>query len=270
MRSGKLAVLAGAGCLAVACSGPGGGATVNGGQPASPGTSTTASGKPAAGPSGAVTKPAGGRPVRVLPPKVSPYTYVFPVKGCKTTYAHKLLAGLPKSTIWAGKGCIFVSPIDGTVREVNKRNTWEPSTARGADREGRYVTVLGRDGVLYLGGHLDAVMPDLKPGLKVKAGQPLGSVGNSGNARDTASNLYFALSWPTPAKYWWVRRGMVEPWTFLDAWYAGNRTLSPKQTTLAVMKRVGSLPKCTVLCVPKPPDNAGETAAQGDGAAATT
>jgi hypothetical protein len=183
---------------------------------------------------------------------VSPFTYVFPVKGCRVTYARKLLAGLPKSTIWAAKGCAFVAPVDGVVREVNARNAWKPATDVGADREGRFVTILGRDGVLYLGGHLDAVTPGLKPGVQVSAGQRLGSIGDSGNALTTASNLYFGISWPTDPKYWWVRRGMVEPWTFLDAWRNGNRTLSPKQTMINERRRVGVLPKCTVLCVPKP------------------
>ncbi|MFC0555543.1 M23 family metallopeptidase [Planotetraspora thailandica] len=255
MRAAKLAVIAGAGCLAVACSGPG--SATSAGKPA-PETSATVSGTPAAKPP-RPAKPAGGRPVRMLPPRVSPYDYVFPIKGCRTTYAHKLLAGLPKSTIWAGKGCLFVSPVDGRIREVNRQDRWRPATDRGPDREGRFLTIAGQDGVVYLGGHLDKIMPGLKPGVSVKAGQPLGSVGNSGNARNTASNLYFAISWPAPPKYWWIRRGMVEPWTFLDAWYDGNRTLSPKPATLAVLQRAGKLPKCTVLCVPKPVDKSADT-----------
>ncbi|WP_204071258.1 M23 family metallopeptidase [Planotetraspora phitsanulokensis] len=281
MRSGKLALLAGAGCLAAACSGPSGDAAATAARPSSSATSTSTStgGTSAAGtPSGAAAtarpangKPAGSDPVRVLPPKVSPFTYVFPVKGCRTTYTRKLLAGLPKSTIWAGKGCAFVAPVDGVVREVNTESTWKPDTDVGADREGRFVTILGKDGVLYLGGHLYSVTPGLKPGAKVRAGQRLGSIGNSGNALDTAANLYFGISWPTDPKYWWIRRGMVEPWTFLDAWRSGNRTLSPKQTVINVRKRVGALPKCTVLCVPRPVQKTDPQSTQSppaDGAAA--
>ncbi|GII27069.1 hypothetical protein Pmi06nite_05110 [Planotetraspora mira] len=285
MRSGKLALLAGAGCLVAACSGPAGDAGATAARPSSAtstgGTSTGATSSGGTSSNGTPTKAtatprpaagivsAGGAPVRVLPPKVSPFTYAFPVKGCRVTYARKLLAGLPKSTIWAAKGCAFVSPVDGVVREVNTKSTWKPETDVGADREGRFVTILGKDGVLYLGGHLASVTPGLKPGLKVRAGQRLGSIGNSGNAVDTASNLYFGMSWPTDPKYWWVRRGMVEPWTFLDAWRNGNHTLSPKQATLNERKRVGALPKCTVLCVPKPADKPDPQNSQGDGAATT-
>jgi murein DD-endopeptidase MepM/ murein hydrolase activator NlpD len=197
-----------------------------------------------------VIPPPGEDPVPIPPPKLSRFTYAFPVRGCKVSYSRKLLV-LPKTTIWAGKGCAFVSPVDGVVREVDTQNRWTPTTDRGADREGRFVTVLGDDGVLYLGGHLDSVEPTLRPGLRVKTGQRLGAVGNSGNARDTVSNLYFAVSWPTPPQYWWIRRGMVEPWTFLDAWDDGNRTLSPRSQMLALRKRLGELPGCTQLCASK-------------------
>ncbi|MDI9579452.1 M23 family metallopeptidase [Thermobispora bispora] len=241
MRSGRLAVLTGAACLAAAC-----------GAPAAGVTGMSASTTPVAAtstPTGAeeISPPPGDPPVLIPPPKVSPYTYVFPVQGCKVSYRRKLLV-LPKTTIWAKKGCAFVSPVDGEVREVNTTDRWSPATDRGPDREGRFVTILGVDGVLYLGGHLDTVDPKVRPGLKVKAGDRLGTVGNSGNARNTASNLYFAISWPAPPEYWWIRRGMVKPWPYLEAWEKGNRTYSPREEMLALRKRLGNLPPCTKLC----------------------
>ncbi|ETK35923.1 hypothetical protein MPTA5024_11430 [Microbispora sp. ATCC PTA-5024] len=245
MRSGRLAALAGATCLAVSCGAPAGVAGVSTLPPSPP---VPVAGHPS--PGGIVPPPAED-PVRVPPPKLSPYTYAFPVKGCRVSYSRKLLV-LPKTTIWAGRGCAFVSPVDGVVTEVNVRNQWTPSTDRGADREGRFVTVKGEDGVLYLGGHLDSVEDAVRVGAKVKAGQLLGRVGNSGNARDTAPNLYFAMSWPAPPQYWWIRRGMVPPWTYLDSWDDGNRTLSPRKETLALRKRLGTLPGCVQLCASKP------------------
>jgi peptidoglycan LD-endopeptidase LytH len=203
-------------------------------------------------PQTAVDRPKPDAPVQVPPPKLSEYAYVFPVKGCRVTYESTLLV-LPKTTIWAGKGCSFVSPVSGVVYEVNTQNRWTPSTDRGADREGRFVTVLGDDGVRYLGGHLDKVTLGLKPGARVSAGQVLGQVGNSGNARSTASNLYFAISWKTDPSLWWVRRGMVKPWDYLDAWLKGNATLSPRDEVRAVMNRTGATPSCTILCASKTP-----------------
>lgn len=198
----------------------------------------------------AVRAPEGDDPVRVPPPKLSKYTYAFPVEGCKVTYQRKLLV-LPKTTIWAAKGCAFVAPVDGVVDEVNTQNRWLPSTDSGAHREGRFVTVIGDDGVRYLGGHLDSVADGIRPGLRVSAGRLLGRVGNTGNARATAPNLYFAISWKTGPSLWWVRRGMVKPWDYLDAWLSGNPTLSPRQETLALRGRVGETPRCTVLCASK-------------------
>ncbi|MEU6409316.1 M23 family metallopeptidase [Microbispora sp. NPDC046933] len=249
MRSGRLAALAGAAFVAASCGAPAGVAGVSTLPPTPPPGGGVTAATVASQPGHAVPPP-GEEPVRVPPPKMSPYTYAFPVKGCKASYARKLLV-LPKTTIWAKKGCAFVSPVDGVVQEVNVKNLWSPSTDRGADREGRFVTVKGEDGVLYLGGHLDSVEQDITPGTKVKAGQLLGRVGNTGNARDTASNLYFAISWPTAPQNWWVRRGVVPPWPYLDAWDDGNRTVSPRKATLALRKRLGETPPCTQLCASK-------------------
>jgi hypothetical protein len=256
MRAGHLgrwAALAGAALLASACSQATGVAGVSAQSPAT----TTASASPSvtatipsADPQSAETPPKGEDPTKIPPPKVSKYSYTFPVQGCRTTYERRLLV-LSKTTIWAGKGCAFVAPVDGVVDEVNTLNAWSPSTDVGARREGRYVTIIGDDGVRYLGGHLDTVADGLRPGVRVKVGQTLGRVGNSGNARDTAPNLYFAISWKTGPAYWWVRRGMVNPWSYLDAWQSGNKTLSPKEETLKMRGRLGETPPCSVQCASK-------------------
>lgn len=191
--------------------------------------------------------PQGDEPVEVPPPKLSKYTYTFPVKGCKTEYQRKLLV-LPKTTIWAPQGCAFVAPVGGVVDEVNVQDRWSAGTDAGSTREGRFVTIIGDDGVRYLGGHLDSVADGIKPGTRVKGGQLLGRVGRTGNARDTGPNLYFAISWKTGPAFWWVRRGMVEPWDYLDAWQEGNRTLSPREETLKLRGKLGETPQCTVQC----------------------
>ncbi|WP_405152110.1 peptidoglycan DD-metalloendopeptidase family protein [Sphaerisporangium sp. NBC_01403] len=278
MRSGRLAAIAAAVLVTAACAAPGGVAGISTQPPApTPAESTSgaavtsggarAAGTPEASPSGrgeidaatlkpsasapAVEPPPGDAPVRVPPPRLSRFSYVFPVRGCRVSYARKQLV-LPKTTIWAGKGCSFVAPVSGTVREVNVRNRWQSSTDHGADREGRFVSIVGADGVLYLGGHLESVAQGLKPGMGVSAGQVLGQIGDSGNARGGGSNLYFAMSWATPSTLWWVRRGMVDPWNYLDAWLTGNPTLSPAQQVAAVRARVGAAPPCQTLCTSKP------------------
>ncbi|MEV8635810.1 M23 family metallopeptidase [Streptosporangium sp. NPDC051023] len=262
MRSGhiaRLTVVTGALLVTGACASPGGVAGISTLPPAAevaaaePGAITATIPTPSPTPAAqvSVTRPVGEDPVQVPPPKLSKFTYAFPVKDCRVTYESRLLV-LPKTTIWTGKGCSFVSPVSGVVDEVNANNRWKPSTDRGVDREGRFVTIIGDDGVRYLGGHLDKVTPGIKPGTRVSAGQLLGQVGNSGNARSTASNLYFAISWKTDSSLWWVRRGMVKPWNYLDAWLDGNRTLSPAEEMRTVMNQVGAAPKCSTLCAGKP------------------
>lgn len=261
MRSGHIARLitvSGAVLVTGACASPGGVAGISTLPPvpavevaaASPGVATATIPAPTPGPESTVPRPAAGDPVQVPPPKISKFIYTFPVKDCRVTYERKLLI-LPKTTIWSHRGCSFVSPVNGVVDEVNAQNRWKPSTDRGPDREGRFVTVIGDDGVRYLGGHLDRIAPGIKPGTRVSGGQVLGQVGNSGNARSTASNLYFAISWKADPSLWWVRRGMVKPWNYLDAWLKGNRTLSPSEETRAVMSKTGAAPECATLCAPK-------------------
>ncbi len=264
MRSGhiaRLAAVTGAVLVTGACASPGGVAGIGtaapsfeseavAGAPASV-TATMPEATPTPAPQTAVDRPKADPPVRVPPPKVSKHTYVFPVKDCPVNYQSRLLV-LPKTTIWAAKGCSFVAPVNGVVDEVNVKNRWKPSTDRGADREGRFVTIIGDDGVRYLGGHLDKVAPEVRPGVRVSAGQALGQIGNSGNARSTASNLYFAISWKTDPSLWWVRRGMVKPWDYLNAWLKGNPTFSPADEMRAVMNRTGAAPRCVTLCASKP------------------
>jgi murein DD-endopeptidase MepM/ murein hydrolase activator NlpD len=88
------------------------------------------------------------------------------------------------------------------------------------------VSIIGTDGVRYYGSHLSSIPDRIQPGVQVRAGQRLGRVGRSGDARNTASHLHFGISWPTGPEQWWIRRGEVPPARYLDAWRKG-RTKSP-------------------------------------------
>lgn len=225
-----------------------GGSGASGGSTSTPQPSATpADGEDDGAAATEVQRPPVLEPVQVPPPKLSDHTYVFPVRDCEVKYARKQLV-LPKTTIWAKRGCAFVSPTDGTIHEVNTTDRWSSATDRGEDREGKFVTIFGKDGVLYIGGHLDSVAKGIKPGVQVKAGQVLGRVGNSGLARSTAPNLYFGISWKTDPVKWWIRRGMVNPWNYLDAWKDGNRTYSPSSEVAALRHKLGKTPKCEVQC----------------------
>jgi murein DD-endopeptidase MepM/ murein hydrolase activator NlpD len=166
--------------------------------------------------------------------------YVFPVANCTVNYArahHDYAA----TDILAKAGCKFVAPIDGVVDEVNRIDRWRKPPNNGIDRGGLSVSIIGSDGVRYYGSHLKWIPTNIQPGLAVKGGQVLGSVGSTGSARGTAPHLHFGISWPTPADIWWVRRGEVLPWKYLDAWKSG-KNLSPVKEVAARKLKRGEIP----------------------------
>ena len=166
--------------------------------------------------------------------------YVFPVTGCEVNYArahHDYAA----TDILSKAGCKFVAPINGVVDEVNRTDTWSGKTNLGIERGGLYVSIIGEDGVRYYGSHLRSIPASIQPGVVVKAGRLLGAIGSSGSARGTAPHLHFGISWPTPPQTWWVRRGEVLPWKYLDAWKAG-KDLSPVKEVNARKLKVGEIP----------------------------
>jgi murein DD-endopeptidase MepM/ murein hydrolase activator NlpD len=164
------------------------------------------------------------------------------VAGCKVNYA-RAHHDYPATDILAKQGCKFVSPIDGVVDEVNRTDMWSGKTNLGIDRGGLYVSVIGTDGVRYYGSHLRTIVKSIEPGVSVKAGQILGTIGSTGSARGTSPHLHFGISWPTPtqANVWWVRRGAVLPWKYLDAWNAG-KDLSPVKAVAKQLAKVGEIP----------------------------
>jgi len=175
-----------------------------------------------------------------LTPAHAAPNYVFPIADCEVTYAH-VHHNYPATDILTPAGCKFVSPVAGTIDEVNRIDRWNGKTDLGADRGGLYVSVIGVDGVRYYGSHLKAIDPLIQPGVVVTAGQLLGKVGTSGDARGTKSHLHFGISWTTPADTWWVRRGEVYPWKYLDAWKIG-KDLSPAKSVAALKVKVGEVP----------------------------
>ena len=166
--------------------------------------------------------------------------YVFPVAGCAVNYA-RAHHDYPATDILTKAGCKFVAPINGTVDEVNRKDKWSGKTNLGIDRGGLYVSIIGEDGVRYYGSHLRSIPVNIQPGITVVAGQVLGSVGATGSARGTSPHLHFGISWPTPADTWWVRRGEVLPWKYLDAWKKG-KDLSPVKEVNSKKLKVGEIP----------------------------
>ena len=179
--------------------------------------------------------------INIAPAQAAP-VFIFPVADCEVNYArahHDYAA----TDILAKKGCKFVSPVNGVIDEVNRVDNWSGKTNLGIDRGGLYVSIIGDDGVRYYGSHLSSVVASIQPGVVVKAGRVLGKIGSTGSARGTAPHLHFGISWPTPTEpnVWWVRRGVVLPFKYLDAWKAG-KDLSPVKEVAAAKLKYGEIP----------------------------
>jgi murein DD-endopeptidase MepM/ murein hydrolase activator NlpD len=178
-------------------------------------------------------------------PQVSPHHYVFPVQGCRVGYG-STHHDYPATDIFTDRGCTFVAAADGQVDEVSLVDRWQQAN-RGEDRGGRSISIVSADGVRYYGSHLDAIANGIVPGKLVRVGEFLGRVDNSGDARTTPTHVHFGISWPTRPGVWWVRRGEISPWPYLNSWRYGG-SLSPVAAVDNAHRSLGEEPPCRVEC----------------------
>jgi peptidoglycan LD-endopeptidase LytH len=197
-----LAVLAAA---VAGCSSPSGATT----------TAKAATGSSASSPA-ASTSPS-PEPTSVAP--TAPTVHIFPVVG-KYSYAHTH-HDYPATDIITACGNKVVAPVNGTVLAVVREDTWTAKANLGATRGGLSVSILGDDGVRYYGSHLRKILDSIQPTVRVTAGDQLGEVGDTGDA--SACHLHFGISPPCQRTGdWWIQRGVVYPWPYLDSWRQGG------------------------------------------------
>jgi murein DD-endopeptidase MepM/ murein hydrolase activator NlpD len=168
--------------------------------------------------------------------------HVFPLQG-KGSYSHDH-HDYPATDIIANCGLNALSPVGGTVLEVTKVDTWTAKVNEGSSRGGLSVSILGNDGARYYMSHFSAINDGIDAGTKVQAGQPVAKVGRTGDA--SACHIHFGLS-PACAKTgdWWTRRGVIWPWSYLDAWKAGKEK-SPVAELQTWQQKNGCPAKATV------------------------
>jgi murein DD-endopeptidase MepM/ murein hydrolase activator NlpD len=182
---------------------------------------------PASPPSPSATAATTTKPAPKARAKAKRATYAFPVIG-HNSYAHTH-HDYPATDIITNCGNRVVAVTTGTILAVTRVDRWTPSQNLGATRGGLSVSLLGDDGVRYYGSHLSVINADINPGARVTTGQTLGKTGRTGDAG--ACHLHFGIS-PPCAKVgdWWIQRGTVYPWPYLDAWRKGE----PKSAVAAV------------------------------------
>jgi murein DD-endopeptidase MepM/ murein hydrolase activator NlpD len=180
-------------------------------------TSSAASPTPVGTPNANRAVPAPSR--TPSPAAGTPGVFVFPVMG-HYSYGH-VHHDYPATDILAPCGSQVVAATSGVVLEVSRVDKWKRSVDAGATRGGLSVSIRGDDGVRYYGSHFEAINTNIKPGVRVRAGQPLGKVGETGDA--SACHLHFGLS-PICASTgdWWNQRGVIWPWRYLDSWRKGG------------------------------------------------
>jgi murein DD-endopeptidase MepM/ murein hydrolase activator NlpD len=174
----------------------------------------------------ATTAPASPSPTPV--PTTTPPTtaaaakaqYAFPVVSTKASYAHTH-HDYPASDIIAPCGSPVLAVTSGVILAVTRVDTWTAKANLGATRGGLSVSLLGDDGVRYYGSHLRSINAGIDAGARVKAGQNIAVVGDTGDA--SACHLHFGISPPCAGTGdWWLQRGVIWPWPYLDAWRAGT------------------------------------------------
>ena len=166
--------------------------------------------------------------------------HVFPVRAVRVSYSHSH-AGYPATDIFCPAGSQFVAPVDGTIQYVSRSDDWSPAVDNPATRGGLAVAIVGVDGWRHYGSHLSKVEGSVSLGMKVKAGQLLGLVGTSGNARGKAAHLHFGISAPSPPSDWKARRGQVNPYPYLKSWERSSRSNAESSTPDSVSGHKGHL-----------------------------
>lgn len=144
-------------------------------------------------------------------------TNVFPVRG-QVSYSNdwggKRSPGATGGTgkhqgtdIFAPRGTPVVAVVDGVVSKVG------PSKIGG-----NRIWINGT----YYYAHLDSFAKGLKAGARVKAGQVIGYVGDTGDAKGTPTHLHFGID-PTGGQ----GASYTNPFPVLERWKKGRASLEP-------------------------------------------
>lgn len=88
---------------------------------------------------------------------------------------------------------VDLSDAEGTPVLAVREGVVEKVVRRSDDRGGRWVLVRHAGGMSTYYMHLDEVRADLESGVRVAAGEPLGTLGRSG-IRNSAPHLHFAIT----------------------------------------------------------------------------
>jgi murein DD-endopeptidase MepM/ murein hydrolase activator NlpD len=158
---------------------------------------------------------------RIGPPRPAMTAYRVPVTDTARAGWNPTHPAYPATDIFLACGAELVSPISGIVSQVRTVDSWNPAVDDPATRGGRSIAIVGHDSVRYYLAHLDEVEPGLAVGEGIEIGERLGTMGGTGQA--SACHTHFGISTPCEGDEWAVRRGVVWPHSYLDAWLKGEQ-----------------------------------------------
>lgn len=156
-----------------------------------------------------------------VPPSTTttaPPGHTFPVFPASVASYARSHHDYPAADIFAPCGTEVVAPHAGVIQDVSTEDTWSYGENTPESRGGLSFSIVGDDGVRYYGSHLAELDPIVEPGARVAAGQRIGTVGETGNAKGTGCHLHFGISTPCGPGDVLRRRGEFWPQEYLDAW----------------------------------------------------
>lgn len=161
----------------------------------------------------------------------SPTNYVFPFSKVAVTYPRDHI-DYPAVDV---NGCYarVLAPTSGTITRTRKIDKWTKGKDTPGTRGGKTVTLVGDDKVRYYFAHLGKVK--VTTGQRVSAGDWIGVMGSSGNARITICHTHFGISRICPLAEAYLLRGEIWPQKYLNAWRAGQQ-LSPSKAIKRLLK----------------------------------
>jgi len=170
-------------------------------------------------------KQVAGYIAKKVPSGEKEFMYYFPVQPpeyCNYT-GHKQgdHHDYPASDIFAPFGTPIIAVTDGIIEWISAEDIWDPYQDDPATRGGIALALCGDDDIRYYIAHLSRLVHGIKLGIRIKAGQIIGYVGKSGNARFTPPHVHFGISELTTPDDWETRRGKIWPGPYLDAWKKG-------------------------------------------------
>ena len=158
--------------------------------------------------------------------------YVFPFSRVPVSYPKDHL-NYPAVDV---EGCYarVLAPTAGFISQLHRLDKWTPENDSPGTRGGLTITVQGDDGVRYFFSHLGRIK--VLKNQRVAAGDWIGVMGSSGNARVTRCHTHFGMSRVCPLAEVYLLQGEIWPQKYLNAWKQGQQ-LSPRKEIRKLEKK---------------------------------